>query len=223
MTWRQPNVGYFSNALDSVAGLQREATSCRASLPSQLQLRMMSLITLYHRTASSESWRGVPFDRSRIDLGRHEKDGWVDSREKMGEKYSDYLTGKLPGIDELHPKGQLRDPIWNSIASCQSVLGGHVFASPRTDGKYFITTEARDMLANPDSYTEPFRACLTAWMLEQRRLGQSIPNVDKDIIQQIQDTHRSERIQQRADRLLQFIASLSQDFERPLSCTFLRP
>ena len=175
----------------------------------------MSSITLYHRTYSSDSWRGVEFEDSKDNLERLENDGWVDSNEKMNETYPDYLMGRVQGIDKLHPDTQPRCPIWDSIACCRSVGAGFIFNSPRTDGAYLITAEARDMLANQDSFGESFRVCLTAWMIERRRLGQSIPTVDRDIIQQIQDTHRLERIQHRSDRLLQFISSLSQELGKP--------
>ena len=98
-------------------------------------------------------------------------------------------------------------PIWGtpltaSHSSAPTRLGLSV-DSPRAGGRYFISDEARWALqAKGDHY----KARLTSWLVDQRRLGVDSPDVTTATVHQIE--HQPPlSIRERADRLLRRISS----------------
>ena len=94
--------------------------------------------------------------------------------------------------------------IWGtpaSLSSHPSSRDGHLVDSPRAGGKYFITGTATSVLINGDERT---KACLTTWLIDQRRLGEKIPEVDSHTIEEVKK-RQSLSVPERADRLLKYI------------------
>lgn len=98
-------------------------------------------------------------------------------------------------------------PIWDTPAEVR--IESHRDAiwvnSIRTGGCYRITGSASRILGR--SLNPRQKARLTSWLVDQRRLGNECPEIDRDILivegEERQDLH----IHVRADRLLQFIDS----------------
>lgn len=80
---------------------------------------------------------------------------------------------------------------------------GHLLDSPRACGNYFIAGTAIPALENCDIRT---KARLTSWLIEQRRLGNSCPDITTATIDEAK-LRRDMPISKRADSILQFIDS----------------
>ena len=100
-------------------------------------------------------------------------------------------------------------PIWGTAASVGGVMnrpGVEVVDSPRACGEYVIFRRARIMLKNRD---ERFKARLTTWLIEQRRLGVEHPEITEHTIPEI-EKRRDLSVHERADRLLRYLGQLEQ-------------
>lgn len=95
-------------------------------------------------------------------------------------------------------------PIWGTVASVNSSLRfTDLFVdgvdSPRAGGEYFISEKAKKALSNQG---ERFKARLTSWLVEQRRLGVQQPKITQETIEEV-EIRRDLTVHERADRLLQ--------------------
>ncbi len=59
--------------------------------------------------------------------------------------------------------------------------------SPRTDGKYKITIEAREELERNEFNDPRFKAKLTTWIIEQRKNGETAPLITVDILKKVKN------------------------------------
>ena len=93
--------------------------------------------------------------------------------------------------------------IWGTKTSREhSVLpGGWEVDSPRAGGRYGIWRRAALQL---EKFSERFKARLTSWLVEQRRLGNKCPEITVEVLERIEGG-KDLRVHERADRLLQYI------------------
>lgn len=96
-------------------------------------------------------------------------------------------------------------PIWGTTAFVQQgPIAEEMFCvvdSPRAGGKYKIFEWAADRLESRD---ERFKARLTSWLVEQRRLGAEYPEITGYTIAEVEQRQHLP-VHERADRLLQYI------------------
>lgn len=169
---------------------------------------------LYHPTRAPE---GQDFETDGLSLKAYETQGWVDDPAKAGtnpwgkdaapeviSRHIRYREGRIRGIASGQDTGNgVRCAIWNTIAldvtpdSCELLI----LESPRAGGAYGISRGAANLLRNKD---DPFKARLTSILIDQRRLGSETPEVTEQLIEEAKHT-MSCTVQQRADRLLQYI------------------
>lgn len=94
--------------------------------------------------------------------------------------------------------------IWRTPASLKPKPGGEdgdYVDSSRAGGEYFITRTATAKLESCDERT---KAHLTTWLIDQRRLGEKIPEINTLTIKDA-EKRQSLSIPERADRLLKYI------------------
>ena len=94
-------------------------------------------------------------------------------------------------------------PIWGTPADVRLYDGDDKaeINSPRTGGKYNIYSSGRSRLRNCD---DRLKARLTSFLIEQRRLGDERPIVDRSVIDSV-ERKRNLRVHERVDRLLRYI------------------
>ena len=78
---------------------------------------------------------------------------------------------------------------------------GHYVDSPRAGGEYFITGTAATTSIN---YDESTKARLTTWLIDQRQLGEKVPEVDTHTFKEVKK-RQTLSPHERADRLLEYI------------------
>ena len=166
---------------------------------------------------------GRRFERALESLIGLEAEGWVDSPDKIGVNVSSdkssaataivqeihgyYAGGRILGIEGrgVNLKDQARCAIWDSIATSDDSMGaGEYFDSPRAGGRYFVSRRAKKMLENQERYSDRFRARLTSWLVEQRRLGNDCPKIRDSTLEDAQN-FRDFTVHRRADLLLQYV------------------
>jgi len=163
---------------------------------------------------------GKTFEEAKESLEELETDGWVDDPAKIGvnarseespemkshiQKTMDsYVSGRVSGIQGL--ASPIRCPIWGSIASFDGPQerDGEYFDSPRAGGRYFISRRAKAALEDGERHRDRFRARLTSWLIEQRRLGNDCPKITGDTLEDAKN-FRDLTVHRRADLLLQYI------------------
>lgn len=94
--------------------------------------------------------------------------------------------------------------IWGTSASPisnSSVGDGYSAYSARAGGKYAIARTATAKLINCDERT---KALLTTWLIDRRRLGEKIPEVYSNTIEEVKK-RQSLSISERAERFLKYI------------------
>ena len=99
-------------------------------------------------------------------------------------------------------------PIWGTEATVERQGNAtlEIFDSPRTGGRYAISRRASSLInQDPGSFDTHFKARLTSWLLEQRRLGNPYPRVDDATLQQVKD-REGLSVHERSDRLLKAIS-----------------
>lgn len=97
-------------------------------------------------------------------------------------------------------------PIWGTVASVSSSLRFTDLSvdgvdSPRAGGEYFISEKAKKVLSTQD---ERFKARLTSWLVEHRRLSNQPPKVTQDTFREVEQQQHLP-VHERADRLLHYI------------------
>lgn len=91
-------------------------------------------------------------------------------------------------------------PIWSTRASTSGAGDGSLVASPRSAGQYSISGSAIATLLQLDEHG---RARLTTWLVEQRMLGNDVPNVSSDVVS-FAKSRPSLEVFERAYRLLDY-------------------
>ena len=102
-------------------------------------------------------------------------------------------------------KSQHSCPIWNTDAEATPLNGsvnGHRYDSPRAGGSYIVPRLTENVLRGCD---QEIAARLTTWLVDQRRLGNNVPEVTKEDINRARRGKRLP-VQERANRLLQLYA-----------------
>ena len=137
-------------------------------------------------------------------MGAHESPKTKAHRQ---ETVDSYISGRISGIEGVrkNPTNQTRCAIWNSIALSDGSQGrdGEYFDSPRAGGRYFISGTLKH-LKDLERYSDRFKARLTSWLVEQRRLGNDCPEILSYTLEEA-ETFRDLTVHRRADRLLQYI------------------
>ena len=97
----------------------------------------------------------------------------------------------------------LNCPIWGTPAS-EEIMGervGTYVDSPRAGGKYFISSRAKVILNSCD---ECLKARLTSWLVEQRQLGITWPDITDTTIEDAK-LRSGLRVFERANRILKYL------------------
>ena len=172
---------------------------------------------LYH-------WRHAPqgrrFDVTSVSLDALAKEGWVDDPAKIGvnpwgrghanavaARHNSYRRGEIPAIDQLDLT-EKKCAIWGTLTDDKPLDAGwnKAFDSPRAGGLYLVSPPATILLEQQDDL---LKARLTSWLIEQRRLGAECPEITPATIKDAARL-RGLPVHERADRLLQYIASQTQ-------------
>ena len=97
-------------------------------------------------------------------------------------------------------------PIWGTPAQIISngTRDGKSFDSPRTGGNYFISRRVQQILQNRND--EQLKAKLTSWLVEQRWLGEEMPEILSITIDEANE-RRILSVFERANRALKYIDS----------------
>lgn len=98
--------------------------------------------------------------------------------------------------------------IWGTDAKISDLDrrdGTHVVSSPRAGGEYFISGSAVAMLGSRDERT---KVCLTSWLVQQRRIGVSCPEIVRATLDDVTTMHPPS-VHDRADALLRYLDSKS--------------
>ena len=97
-----------------------------------------------------------------------------------------------------------RESFESAGGSKMHLVSGYNVTSPRADGGYAIVKEAHDRLGHPE-FESAAKARITTWLVDQRRLGVATPKITLKVLEE-EKQRRPLQVQQRADRLLKFIA-----------------
>ena len=175
---------------------------------------MPGLTRLYHPILAPA---GQDFETDGLSPRLYEAQGWVDDPAKAGtnpwgedmaagvaSKHVEFQEGRIRGIASAQGSGNgVRCTIWDTVAAdvtpdtCDLVI----LDSPRAGGAYGISGHAVDLLRKED---DRLKARLTSMLVDQRRLGNDHPEVTELMIEEAKRTE-NRIVQQRADRLLQYI------------------
>lgn len=98
-------------------------------------------------------------------------------------------------------------PIWGTPATILGDDGrdGTAVDSSRAGGEYFVTGTAESMLSSLDEST---KVRLTSWLVEQRRVGASRPEISSTTLDEVK-ARRPPTVHERADNLLRYLAGKS--------------
>jgi hypothetical protein len=97
-------------------------------------------------------------------------------------------------------------PIWQTPAkSLPTTRDGQDVDSARAGGRYFVSGTASAMLK---SWDEQKKVLLTSWLVEQRRLGVSCPEISSDTLDEAAK-RRPPSVHDRADNLLRYLRAKS--------------
>lgn len=97
-------------------------------------------------------------------------------------------------------------PIWGTPAKAlPTTRDGYDVDSPRAAGRYFISRTASDILKHRD---EREKVLLTAWLVEQRRLGVAVPEILSDTLDETK-ARPAPSVHARADSFLRYLANES--------------
>ena len=121
-------------------------------------------------------------------------------------------TGSFRRQSSLHIVRKLMSdngtcPIWGTQAKIDIRPGGLALVdSPRSGGKYIVTDAAEALLKH---FVECQKACLTTWLIDQRRLGDQSPEIDSKTIEDAKQWQVLP-VPERANRLLRYLSQLEQ-------------
>ena len=153
-----------------------------------------------------------------MSLDASAKEGWVDDPAKIGvnpwgrgqanavaARHNSYRCGEIPGTDQMD-HSENKCAIWGTLTDNKPLLdagGNKAFDSLRAGGMYLVSPRAMGLLKRQN---ERLKALLTTWLIEQRRSGIDYPKITPERITDAGNL-RSLAVHERADRLLQYIAS----------------
>lgn len=101
---------------------------------------------------------------------------------------------------------QKKCKIWSTpTKTWENKSDGYVVNSPRAGGKYYFSDSVN---ANLERLDETVKVSLTNWLVEQRLLGISIPEIYTHTLKVIEET-RAKAVMERADDLLLFLSKNS--------------
>ena len=105
-------------------------------------------------------------------------------------------------------------PIWNLLATEFPSGGrdGRDLDSPRAGGRYFISGSAEACLNNVDN---TIKARITTWLVDQRRLGITVPEINIKTIENAKYWKNLD-VSERADRLLRYQAIRTEILGTPI-------
>ena len=94
--------------------------------------------------------------------------------------------------------------IWDTPALVRQEDYGNreIVKSPRTGGTYELRMSGKAMLANCD---DQVKSRLTTWLISHRKVGEEIPVIDRDVIEDV-ERRRGLAVHERVDGLLRYIA-----------------
>ena len=97
-------------------------------------------------------------------------------------------------------------PIWKTPAKAlPTTRDGQDVKSARAGGRYFVYGTASEMLK---SWDNPQKVQLTSWLVEQRRLGISCPEISSTTLDEV-TKKRPLSVHERADTLLRYLGAKS--------------
>ena len=98
-------------------------------------------------------------------------------------------------------------PIWNTPALTKFSFNEYKswWRSPRVCGQYILTSDGEGEIQNLEDYD---RIKLTSWLTEQRRYGNSQPEITREVISEVKQ-RRTTRVNERADNILGYFESKS--------------
>ena len=100
-------------------------------------------------------------------------------------------------------------PIWGTPSIEElTERDGRLMDSPRAGGKYFVMGSAEAKLASPTDYDNCLRVRLTSWLVEQRRLGVSCPEISSTTLDDVTKRHPLS-VHDRADAFLRYLGAKS--------------
>ena len=179
----------------------------------------MTATKLYHPLHAPE---GQTFENNLRQMEMCAQDGWVDDPAKIGvnpwgashddavrEKHTRYLSGKERGIESGDGQSIIDCKIWHTVASKGVTVHDGIISiySPRAGGEYLVNES--DLL-ELDLNDERLKARLTTLLVQQRQFGNPCPELSASLVSQALQSHNMV-VQRRADRLLQYIHSLTDE------------
>lgn len=104
-------------------------------------------------------------------------------------------------------------PIWGTTTTVYPTRrDGWEVESPRTGGRYFVSSTAAAVLKNWDEHK---KLKLTSWLIEQRDLGVECPEITSRSLEEV-EFRRPLTLRTRADRLLNFMESQQNYIGQPI-------
>ena len=185
----------------------------------------MTATRLYHPLHAPG---GQTFENILEQLERRAQEGWVDNPAKIGvnpwgpghvdavrEHHKKYLNGKQSGIELGDGRPTIDCNIWHTVASSGVTVndGLILIDSPRAGGEYLVNGSDLPALELTD---ERLKARQTTLLVEQRRFGNPCPELSAAFVSQALQSHNM-AVQDRADRLLQFIHRLTNEIGEAIS------
>ena len=110
--------------------------------------------------------------------------------------------------------GKIFCKIWNTPASqLPSCRDGETIDSPRTGGLYFISGTATE---EPQTCDDREKVRLTDWLVEQRQLGNTCPEITTTAIE-VAKRARGSHVHDRANGIIKYLADRSETLGRQVS------
>ena len=185
----------------------------------------MTATMLYHPLHAPN---GQNFENILEQFEMRAQDGWVDNPAKIGinpwgtahadavrEHHKKYLSGKQRGIESGDGRPTLECKIWHTVASNEVTVHDSFISinSPRAGGEYLVNESD---LPELDLNDERLKARLTTLLVQQRQFGNPCPELSAMFVSQALQSVNME-VQRRADRLLQYIHSLTDEIGETIS------
>lgn len=83
-----------------------------------------------------------------------------------------------------------------------------IIDSPRVGGKYTVRVNTENI--HIEKLSDPAKARLTSWLIKQREIGENIPRITPEVIQQLAENRQSMSVSERIDQVLLFLDTQTQ-------------
>ncbi|SPH24379.1 hypothetical protein DEA8626_03430 [Defluviimonas aquaemixtae] len=94
-------------------------------------------------------------------------------------------------------------PLWGTrLLDVEYLADSKIVNSPRAGGEYWISGTSETSV---HSWPDEAKVALTDWLVEQRRLGVSVPKIDSSTLKEIKTKTRAKSVSERADNLLRYL------------------